>query len=135
MPNVLYPHHVGLMVIILVYHREPSVGGPAALHPKVRMRMLRVLAREIGEVRMVCDRHVGSLSQLRTQLDPPTPYYQLVSKLVDGFGDPSLDSELAFLSHSLNQAVRELFHLNRSQSHSFILAEGYQHSRSNGGPI
>ncbi len=60
MPNVLYPHHVGLTAIILVYHREPSVGGATALHPKVRMRMLRVLAREIGEASVTCDRHVIS---------------------------------------------------------------------------
>ncbi|KAF8333978.1 uncharacterized protein EI90DRAFT_3153365 [Cantharellus anzutake] len=92
MPNVLYPHHVGLTIMILVYHRgvdygEPGI-GPTTLHPKVRMRMLRVLAREIGE------------------LKPPTPYHQLVSKLVNGFDDPSLNSELALLSHTLNQAPK-----------------------------
>lgn len=53
-PHTLRPHHVGILLMLIVYYRGVDYcqdGGTAhQLHPKVKMRMLRLLAREIGEV-------------------------------------------------------------------------------------
>lgn len=55
-PHLLRPHHIGVLVILILYFRGINVAKAGRfpqvepLHVKIKMVVLRVLAREIGEV-------------------------------------------------------------------------------------
>ena len=47
-------------------------------------------------------------------MTPPTPYRTLVGKIVSGYDDRGLKSELALLKHTLNEAVRPVLAYTRN---------------------
>ena len=67
-PHMLRPHHVGILLFLIVYYRGLDWGEkgqpPRPLHKKVKQRMLVVLAREIGEVSVRATILVLSYSEL-----------------------------------------------------------------------
>ena len=67
-PHMLRPHHVGILLFLIVYYRGLDWGEkgqpPRPLQKKVKQRMLVVLAREIGEVRLCAPEPVLICSEL-----------------------------------------------------------------------
>jgi hypothetical protein len=114
-PHMLRPHHVGILLFLIVYYRGLDWGEkgqpPRPLQKKVKQRMLVVLAREIGEVSacasvlvLSCGPNVDRMTAIR-KMEPPTPYAELVAKIDMETDDTNLKQEFFLLRYTLTEVV------------------------------
>ena len=110
-PHMLRPHHVGILLFLIVYYRGLDWGEkgkpPRPLQKKVKQRVLVVLAREIGEVSPCASSPILLLDQMATirKMEPPTPYAELVAKIDMETDDTNLKQEFFLLRYTLTEVV------------------------------